>query len=225
MKTNQDKSQFLSSFDISTKFSLTACILENSVSQKPLSVTIDKKLNYNEHVTNLCDKAGRKIQALARIFPYIPQTQNWFLANAYFISQFGYCPLVWTNHCRTLNIRVNGLHKSALSLVCNDFSSSFSELLEKGKYTTMHHRNLQTLTYEIFKVKDNMTPKIMTEIFPHKESNYNLRNSTALQDRSIKTIMYGSESVFSVEPKIWDILQTELKTVESPTLFRKKIHE
>ena len=84
---------------------------------------------------------------------------------------------------------------------------------------------MQTLAYEIFKVKDNMTPNIMTEIFPHKESNYNLRNSTVLQDRSIKTIMYGSKSVSSVGPKIWDILQTELKTVESPTLFRKKIRE
>ena len=54
--------------------------------------------------------------------------------NAYFMSQFGYCPLVWMNHSRTLNNRINGL-----------LSSSFSELLEKGKSVTMDHRNLQTL--------------------------------------------------------------------------------
>ena len=145
--------------------------------------------------------------------------------NAYFMSQFGYCPLVWMNHSRTLNKRINGLHKRALNLVYNDFSSSFSELLEKDKSVTIHHRNLQTLAYEIFKVKQNMAPEILTEIFPQKESSYSLRNSTTLQGRSIKTVMYGSETISSLGPKIWDILPTELKRIVSPSLFKKKIRE
>ena len=153
LKANQDKFHFLSSLDIDTKFSLPACILENSDSQKLLGVTIDRKLNFNEHVTNLCDEARKKIQGLARIFPYIPQTQKRLLMNTCFMSQFGYCPLVWMNHSRALNNRINELHKRALCLVYNDFSSSFSELLEKDKSVTIYHRNLQTLAYEIFKVK------------------------------------------------------------------------
>ena len=70
-----------------------------------------------------------------------------------------------------------------------------------------------------------MAPEILTEIFPQKESNYSLRNSTTLQGRSIKTVMYGSETISSLGPKIWDILPTELKRIVSPTLFKKKIHE
>ena len=73
--------------------------------------------------------------------------------NAYFTSQFDYCPLVWMNHSRTLNNRINGLHKRALSLVYSDFSLSFTELLEKDESVTIHHRNLQTLAYEILKLK------------------------------------------------------------------------
>ena len=84
--------------------------------------------------------------------------------NANFMSQFGYCPLVWMNHSRTLDNRTNGLHKRAPTLVYNDFSSSFSELLEKDKSVNIHHRNLQTLAYGIFKVKNNMAPEILTEI-------------------------------------------------------------
>ena len=71
-----------------------------------------------------------------------------------------------------------------------------------------------------------MAPEILTEIFPQKESNYSLRNSTTLQGRSIKTVMYGSETISSLGPKIWDILPTELKKkIVSPTLFKKKTRE
>ena len=110
--------------------------------------------------------------------------------NAYFMSQFGYCPLVSMNHSRTLNKRISGLHKRALSLAYNDFSSGFSELLDKDKYVTIHHRNFQTLAYEIFKVKNKNAPEILTEIFPQKESNYGLGNSTALQGRSMVQKLY-----------------------------------
>ena len=91
LKANLEKCHFLC-LDTNTKFSLPHCVLENSNSQKRLGVTIDRKLNFNEHVTNLCDKASKKIQAFARIFPYTTQTQKRLLMNACFMSQFGYCP-------------------------------------------------------------------------------------------------------------------------------------
>ena len=134
-----------------------------------------------------------------------------------------YIPL-WMNHSRTLNNRINVLHKRALSLVYNDFSSSFSELLEKDKSVTIHHRNLQTLAYEIFKVKNNMAPEILTEIFPQKENNYSLRNRATLQGRSIKTVMYGSEAI-QFGAKDMEHFTNGIKKIVSPTLFEKKIRE
>ena len=59
----------------------------------------------------------------------------------------------------------------------------------------MHHRNLKTLAHEIFKVKNNMVPGILTEIFLQKESNYSLRNTRVLQGRSIKTVTFGLETI------------------------------
>ena len=84
---------------------------------------------------------------------------------------------------------------------------------------------MQTLAYELFKVKNNMAPKILTEIFLQKENNYSLRNRTALHGRSIKTVMYVPETISSLGPKIWVILPTELKKVVSPALFKRKIRE
>ena len=59
---------------------------------------------------------------------------------------------------------------------------------------------MQTLAFEIFTVKNNMAPEILTEMFSQKESNYSLRNCTALQGRSIKTGIYCSETISSLGP-------------------------
>ena len=48
-----------------------------------------------------------------------------------------------------------------------------------------------------------MVPEILTEMFPQKECNYSLRNSTTLPCRSIKTVMYGSETLSSLGPDIY----------------------
>ena len=91
-------------------------------------VATDRKLNFIKHVTTFCNKTSKKIQALARNFSYMLATQRKLLMNAYFFSQFGYCPLVWMNLGTILNNHINGLHERAPKLVLNDFSLAFSEL-------------------------------------------------------------------------------------------------
>ena len=141
-------------------------------------------------------------------------TRNDFLiytpnTNALLMSQFCYCLFVWMNCSKILKYRINGLQRRALSVVYNEFSLSFSEILETDKSVTIHYRNLQTLAYEIFKVKNNMAPKILTKIFPLKESNYSLRTQRCRAE--VLKLMYGSETISSLEPKIRGILPTELK--------------
>ena len=63
MKVNQDKCHFLSSLDITTKLLLPDCSIDNSSSEKVLGVVIDRKVNFDRHVANLCNKASDKIQA------------------------------------------------------------------------------------------------------------------------------------------------------------------
>lgn len=51
---------------------------ENYISQKLLGVTIDKKLNFNEHVSYLCNKMDKKRNAIARIFLVMPLEKKKF---------------------------------------------------------------------------------------------------------------------------------------------------
>ena len=67
-------------------------------------------------------------------------------------SQFSYFPLIWMLYSRTINNRINNIHKRALRMAYKDNQSSFKQLLEKYHSVTVYHKNLQVLVTEIFKV-------------------------------------------------------------------------
>ena len=83
----------------------------------------------------------------------------------FIVSEFSYCRLVWMFHSRKLNSRVNKLHERALRIACQDYTSSFIELLEKDNSATIHNRNIQLLATELFKVKNGLSPPFMNPIF------------------------------------------------------------
>ena len=53
---------------------------------------------------------------------------------------------------------------------------SFEELLESGKSFKIHHRNIQSLAMELFKIKNNLLVAIMNDIFQPRAVRYNLRS-------------------------------------------------
>ena len=87
MKANQNECYFLSSLGINIKFSLPACILENSDSQKCFGVTIDRRLNFNEYFINLCDKASKKYSSTRKNSrTYITNTKANFNECLFYVS-------------------------------------------------------------------------------------------------------------------------------------------
>ena len=97
------------------------------------------------HISKLCKKASLKLHDLARVSNYMSSDKLRIIMKAFIESQFGYCPLIWMFHSRTLNNRINRLHERALRLVYKNSTLSFEELLQKDNSVTIHHRNLQKL--------------------------------------------------------------------------------
>ena len=58
MKANLDKCHFLSILDMSTKITVSIFDIENANLKKLLGVTIDRKLNFHDHVSNLYKKVS-----------------------------------------------------------------------------------------------------------------------------------------------------------------------
>ena len=65
-----------------------------------------------------------------------------------------------------------------LRIVYNDNESMFEDLLQNNNFVSIHHKNIQLLDIELYKVKNNLSTYLMSEIFNRRNIDYNLRSLT-----------------------------------------------
>ena len=71
--------------------------------KKFLGVHLDSGLSFDYHIPEICKKASRKVCALSRVTSGMSLSTKHTLMNAFFKSQFNYCPLIWICHSRENN--------------------------------------------------------------------------------------------------------------------------
>ena len=192
-------------------------------SEKMLGILIDNSLKFDNYVAEICRKASRKLTALARLTIILPFGKIKILMTSFFISQFSYCPLIWMFYNRKTNEKINKLHERSLRILYNDGTLSFNDLLRKDKSITMHVRNLRLLATEMFKVKNNLSPSFILELFPNFETGYNLRNKREFIRPKVKTVQWDMESIRYFGPTIRDTLPEEIKSTTTQDSFKQKI--
>ena len=120
MKANHDKCHLLLSTQESFNIQIANFTIKSSKAKKLLGINLDKNLKFDIHVESICQKANRKLNALARIANYMELPKRHILMNAFFKSQFNYCPAIWMFHSRTLNNKINRLHERCLRIIYKD---------------------------------------------------------------------------------------------------------
>ena len=67
---------------------------KNSKEEVILGITIDNKLNFDNHIRNMYKKSGQAINAVSRI-SFLNKDKKRIIFNAMIKFQFSYCPLIW----------------------------------------------------------------------------------------------------------------------------------
>ena len=225
-KVNPSKCHlFLSPFNLKS-INIKNFSIEGSSSKKCLGVTVDSNFTFEKHINELCKKGNQKLHALARCAKYMSTEKRRTLFNAFVVSQFNYCPLVWMFHTKELNGRINSLHEKALRLIYQNRNLSFDELLKLDKSVSIHYRNLQYLLTEIYKVKMGLSPPIMNDILTWDENaSYNLRSGVTVTRRNIRTNKFGFETITTIGAVLWRNLPNDIKNSDSLNIFKHRIKQ
>ena len=92
--------------------------------------------------------------------------------------------------------KIESIQKRALQLLCNDFESNYSQLLDKAKKSTMTIVRLHCLFLEICKTINRLNPAFMTEIFKLSDSKKPVRKQNVLNLKLTRPsqVRYGERS-------------------------------
>ncbi len=92
------------------------CIRKENVVQL-LGLYINDLLSFGVHVDNICRKAGRKLNVLARLSGVLNVECILLLFYSFILSQFEYCATIW-HFCHRDKMRKRGTITKESSTIC-----------------------------------------------------------------------------------------------------------
>ena len=92
---------------------------------------------------------------------------------------------------------INRIHERSLRTVYNDTSSTFQEHLKRNRSVSIHHRNIQILTTEVFKVVNNTCPPIRKRFFDFRENRYSFRKFQEMKQQKVNCPIWSRNSSLS----------------------------
>ncbi len=106
----------------------------------------------------------------------LKERQN--IYNTFILSNFNYCPIIWHFCGQAFTKKIEAIQERALRFMFND--KTYSSLLEKYNYSTLHIRHIKASTSEVVKSVNNQNPNFMNKIVQLKNITYDLRDSNIL---------------------------------------------
>ena len=183
---------------------------------------IDNKLNFSKHVHQLAKRAGGQLNFLIRNKKFSNYDAKKVVIESFILANFNYCPLVW-HFCSSESIKkLERIQERAFRFLLGDYESTYDQILIKLNKPSLQIRRLRLLATEIFKTINNLNAPYMKEVFE-----LNTRRAETGHNRLVVqsqfSMKYGSYSLRSLGPKIWNKLPSEMKNCDNLLIFKKML--
>jgi hypothetical protein len=193
---------------------------ENSVDL--LGIEIDNNLKFDNHIRELITNAAGQLNYLCRQRKYLNPESKKLLVESFIFANFNYCPLVWHFCSQELKNKQDMIQKRALRFMYDDYSSSYEELLLKADKPIIEVRKLRIMSVEIFKTLNNLNPIYMKEIFTLNTRESSKSNTLKVKAQNSKK--YGTDSLRSLGPRIWNALPNHIRNENNLESFKQLIN-
>ena len=143
-------------------------ILVNNVIIQPtgliklLGVSVDAKLMFHTHITDICIKAGRNLNTLKRMAKYLPFKVKLQLYNTYISCHFNFCPRVWHFCSQSDTDKLELLQYRALWFVYDDSESDYDSLHSRENMPNLELSRQRQLCTQVFKCINNQSPQYLS---------------------------------------------------------------
>ena len=225
MEANPTKFQaiILRNVDDSTNIPIRDNIVPSAKQVKLLGVTIDDRLDFHQHVSIICRRAGAQLRILQRLSSYIDEHSRMSIFRCFVLSNFNYCSLVWNFCGAEYTSKMERIQFRALKFVYNDFNTSYTELLARANLPTWQLHRKREILVEVFKSVNKMSPSFMWDLFKVKDITYNLRSNINVCLNHCRTKRYGLDSLSYHGAHLWNLLPNDMKKCKDLDIFKASV--
>ena len=151
-----------------------------NASMNVLGVNIDDKFNFNSHVSNMCNKAGRQLNVLQRLKGCLDCTSRLSIYKSFIMSNFNDCPVVWMFTSKSSLSKLEDIKKRALRFVLDDYTSDYHELLNKADVPRVKTMAFRYLAIEVCKCVNGLNHKYLNHLFTIKKCKNDLLDDSLI---------------------------------------------
>ena len=191
---------------------------------KLLGIFIDNKLTFHKHISTICTRASRQINATTRVSKFLSKDSKLKLFNAFILSNFLYCSIVWHFCSNHDTYKMEKVQKRAVRLVLNDYTSSYLEQLEKVNRSPLCVSRIKTIATEIFKCLTDISPNFVKNIFTIGDQPYDLRGGCKIIQPMVNSKTFGLKTFRYEGARIWNKLPEALKNATDVNVFKNCIN-
>ncbi len=112
--------------------------LHSNECTKLLGIHVDRYFTFNHHVSELCRQAAGQVNCLMRLFTMLHVEYKLTIFNAFIVSNFLYCPIVWHIYSQSDTTNVEKVQDRALCFIYRKFESDYKSLLNLAECSSLY---------------------------------------------------------------------------------------
>ena len=190
---------------------------------KHLGFFLDEILSFATHIRETEAKVQKMINPLKLLSKKVKGKHLDLIYNSYICPHFDYCDVIYHNKEKALLMRIDSLHYRAAILVSGALTGSNGHsVLRILNWNTLESRRLSHIAILMYKVKRNVCPSYIANIFQlfiPQRLNVTLRNRDDFHiPLHISTRFKESGAIYYA--KVWNNLPLNIRQLPSISLFK-----
>ncbi len=185
--------------------------LHSNECTKRLCVHVDRYLTFNHHISELCRNAARQVNCFMQLSIMSPVESKLTIFNAFIVSNFLYCPVVWDMFSKSDTKKVENVKERALCFIYRKFESDYKSLLNLAERSSLYMDRLRTIITEVYKAINGMSSEFLQDVFVIKANVHDLKDNNNMKLYKFQTMTYDKHSIQYITGIPWNSINVDIK--------------
>ena len=196
--------------------------IETCREEKDLGIIFDEALNFDNHISNITNKANQMLGIIRRTFTFRNKEIVVRLYKALVRSHLEYGNVIWSPHLKRQSIQIERIQRRATKLIPECKKMSYDERLKYLNLFSLKGRRIRgdlIQTYKIFNGIDDIDSSLLLPLATYnrtRNQEFKLRRRYSRLD--IRKYTYTNRIV-----ERWNLLPMEVKNAPSVNSFKNRL--